>query len=101
MLPRPLVVFVGVVLLGFLVNSWVAPMLGQNDWYWIVVFVGAAVAATAARRPAGAGRRSPDGSGDGFSASEFLCDSCKYDHPDLCGRPERPNATQCPDYKRQ
>ncbi|HOE64469.1 MAG TPA: hypothetical protein PKW18_13185 [Candidatus Sumerlaeota bacterium] len=31
----------------------------------------------------------------------FLCDSCKYDYPNACMRPERPNATRCPDYKKR
>lgn len=31
---------------------------------------------------------------------EFLCDTCRYDHGNACKRPERPNATRCPDYKR-
>lgn len=35
------------------------------------------------------------------SGSEFLCDTCRYDHGNACTRPERPNATQCPDYKRR
>ena len=29
----------------------------------------------------------------------FLCDSCAYDWGDVCRRPERPNATECDDYK--
>lgn len=29
----------------------------------------------------------------------FLCDSCRYDHPHVCRRPDRPNALECPDYK--
>lgn len=29
----------------------------------------------------------------------FLCDTCQYDYGDACRRPERPNATVCPDYK--
>ena len=33
--------------------------------------------------------------------SEFLCDICRYDHGDACNRPERPNATKCPDFKRR
>ena len=32
--------------------------------------------------------------------SAFLCDSCKYADPRYCSRPERPNATSCPDYRR-
>ena len=31
--------------------------------------------------------------------SEFLCDNCRYDYPSACSRPQRPNATRCPDYK--
>ncbi|NOX97239.1 MAG: hypothetical protein GXO98_04100 [Nitrospirae bacterium] len=31
----------------------------------------------------------------------FLCDTCKYDWGNACRRRERPNATQCPDYKRK
>jgi hypothetical protein len=30
-----------------------------------------------------------------------LCDTCKWDYGDACRRPERPNATVCPDYKRR
>ena len=32
---------------------------------------------------------------------EFLCDTCRYDYGDACTRRERPNATECPDYKRR
>ena len=28
-----------------------------------------------------------------------LCDHCKWDYGDACRRPERPNATTCPDYE--
>jgi len=28
----------------------------------------------------------------------FLCDSCKWNWRTACHRPERPNATWCPDY---
>ncbi|HOH30635.1 MAG TPA: hypothetical protein PLC40_13240 [Candidatus Hydrogenedentes bacterium] len=31
--------------------------------------------------------------------TEFLCDYCKYDYGSACSRPERPNATRCPDYR--
>jgi len=34
-------------------------------------------------------------------AEDFLCDSCKYDYGNACTRRERPNATQCPDYKKR
>lgn len=29
----------------------------------------------------------------------FLCDSCKWNYGNVCTRPERPNARECPDYK--
>jgi len=31
----------------------------------------------------------------------FVCDSCRYDHPRSCRNPERPNATQCDDYRKR
>lgn len=31
--------------------------------------------------------------------SEFLCDDCKWNYGNVCTRAERPNATECPDYK--
>jgi hypothetical protein len=30
----------------------------------------------------------------------LLCDTCRYDHRNACRRPERPNAVECPDYKK-
>lgn len=32
-------------------------------------------------------------------AGKPLCDTCMYDYGTACTRPERPNATRCPDYK--
>jgi hypothetical protein len=37
--------------------------------------------------------------GGSSSSSGFLCDSCKFNYGDACRRPERPNATKCPDYQ--
>lgn len=34
-------------------------------------------------------------------SKRYLCDSCKWDYGNACTRPERPNALQCPDYKRR
>ncbi len=31
--------------------------------------------------------------------SEFLCDTCRYDHGNACHRRERPNAVRCEDYR--
>jgi hypothetical protein len=36
-----------------------------------------------------------------FQGGRFLCDTCRYDWGDACHRPQRPNATRCPDYKRR
>jgi len=32
---------------------------------------------------------------------KFLCDNCQFDYRDACKRPERPNAIDCPDYRRR
>jgi hypothetical protein len=39
--------------------------------------------------------------GQAGGESEFLCDTCRYDHGAACERPERPNARKCPDYRRR
>ncbi|MFH1775435.1 MAG: hypothetical protein ABH839_02085 [Chloroflexota bacterium] len=31
----------------------------------------------------------------------FLCDSCKWNWRSACHRPERPNATWCPEYAKR
>ena len=36
-----------------------------------------------------------------LDGGEFLCDTCKYNHPNTCARRERPNARTCPDFKRK
>ena len=36
-----------------------------------------------------------------FGGQRVLCDTCKYDYGNVCKRPERPNATVCPDYRRR
>ena len=36
-----------------------------------------------------------------IAPGRFLCDSCRYDYGDVCRRPERPNATRCPEYRRR
>ena len=36
-----------------------------------------------------------------MTSKRYLCDSCRYDYGNACSRPERPNATACPDYKRK
>jgi len=39
--------------------------------------------------------------GELSAPTEFLCDSCRYNYPTACHRPERPNAKRCPDFKRK
>lgn len=34
-----------------------------------------------------------------LDGGKFLCDNCRYDYDGACRRPERPNATRCPDHK--
>jgi len=36
-----------------------------------------------------------------LGGTDLLCDDCKYNYHDVCFRRDRPNATQCPDYKRK
>lgn len=36
-----------------------------------------------------------------LGSSSSMCDRCKWDYGDACQRPERPNATTCPDFKRK
>jgi hypothetical protein len=31
----------------------------------------------------------------------ILCDSCKWNWRSSCHRPERPNATECPEYEKR
>ncbi|MFC1944141.1 hypothetical protein ACFLX5_01370 [Chloroflexota bacterium] len=31
----------------------------------------------------------------------ILCDSCKWDWRSACHNPDRPNATNCPEYERR
>jgi hypothetical protein len=45
-------------------------------------------------------RRGGDGRGRWLSArTGFLCDRCKLNDVRYCSRPERPNATRCPDFR--
>jgi hypothetical protein len=74
----------GVVAFAFLVY-----ILRGSDLLWAflaVAGIGALVFLLVRRGPGG-------GSG-------YLCDTCKYSYGDVCTRPEKPNATKCPDYKK-
>lgn len=86
---RPLQVFVAVLCIAAL-GAFVVPV--PRLFYWTgAVVVGAILAGLAA-----AGDK---GSPWGTTGGSFLCDRCKYNHPRYCSRPERPNATRCPDFK--
>jgi hypothetical protein len=72
------------------VLSW---QIGSLVPYWVFWLPAVALAAFLAFLARPAGPRP-------LSRSErFLCDTCKYNYGDVCTRPERPNATRCPDYK--
>ncbi len=38
---------------------------------------------------------------DRLGLGRILCATCKYDYGSVCTRPERPNATVCPDYRKK
>ena len=69
--------------------AWISPAT-----YWLGVAVLAAIAGLAARR------RFEHSTTDFFAAGsgEFLCDRCRLNDARYCSRPERPNATRCPDF---
>lgn len=46
-------------------------------------------------------RKRGGGKGGGMLGGGFLCDSCKYNDQRYCSRPERPNASQCDEYRRK
>ncbi len=79
------------VIAGFLwwQGAWIifSPLL-----YWTLAFGAALFLALIF---GGRRRRSPLESPPG----EFLCDRCRYSYGDACTRPERPNATRCPDFR--
>jgi hypothetical protein len=96
MFSRLTVTAIGVLLAMALAASLVPAVRGGTGF--IALVIGGAVLFSALAFKAG--RRAPrSGPGRWVSRGEFLCDSCKYDHPNLCSRPERPNATSCPDYR--
>lgn len=35
----------------------------------------------------------------GPARGQFLCDNCKYNDPRYCGQPQRPNATECEEFR--
>lgn len=87
-------IFVTTLIVGGLLSAVGLPFLGISPLaYWGgVLFVAVLLTLIGAR-----------GSEDVHSGrgSAFLCDSCKYDDPRYCSRPERPNARRCEDYRRR
>ena len=84
---------------GFVATLCIAAMLGfvvrlHSPQYWGVAVIVAVVVGTLRAK----GGVSATGPGIG---SGFLCDSCKYNHPNTCSLPDRPNATRCGDYRRR
>ena len=104
---RCLVVFVGVVLAGALLQAFAGPggisrFLGVSAAsYFLTLLVLAVVVALFAPAAApGSDHHEADDSWPGGS-SEFLCDTCRYNDVRDCHRTERPNATSCEDYRRR
>ena len=84
---------------GFVATLCIAAILGfavrlHSPRYWIFALTFALFLGVVRARGGLSGSDSP-------SLSGFLCDSCKYNHPNTCSLPDRPNATRCPDYKRR
>lgn len=104
---RRLVVFVGVVLAGALLQAFAGPggiagFLGVSAAsYFLTLLVLAVVAALFAPSAGSvADHHEANGSRLGGS-SEFLCDTCRYNDVRDCHRTERPNATSCEDYRQR
>ena len=106
---RRLVVFVGVVLAGALLQGFAGPggiarLLNISTLqYFVSGFFIAALAAFFTPRAAERPLDEEDEFDDSWSggSSEFLCDTCRYNDIRDCHRSERPNATVCDDYSRR
>jgi hypothetical protein len=92
MMSRGWIIFGTVLALGVLL-SWIVPEFLGGIPFWILVG-GAATLAVILLKPGIRKSSSPY-----LVSGEFLCDTCKYNHPGTCSRPDRPNATRCPDYR--
>ncbi len=88
---KPLFTFAAVLSIAAMIDLAVPAIPLRPAVYWAIALAAAVLLALAARTPAGGG---------GFlRRGEFLCDTCKYNDARDCSRPERPNATSCPDYR--
>ena len=72
------------VVIGLCFLSWALP--GVRGYWIVTLFIAIGLGAWLLARRGGLG-------------STYLCDTCKYSYGDVCTRPEKPNATTCPDYK--
>ncbi len=104
-----LVVFVGVVLVGALLQGFAGPggmarFLNISALqYFVSVFFIAALAAFFTPPAADPLSDEEDEFNESWSggSSEFLCDTCRYNDIRDCHRLERPNAVVCDDYSRR
>lgn len=90
---RRLIAFVAVLMVGGLLSPFAMRWFSFGAYWGILITLG--IVAAVAARPAG----SPRWQDDGGPGGEFLCDRCQYNDARYCGRPERPNAVRCPEYK--
>ncbi len=104
---RRLVVFVGVILVGALLQAFAGPGgiadfldVSLESYFLTLLVLAVVVALFAPSAGPVADHHETDGSGLGGS-SEFLCDTCRYNDVRDCHRTERPNATSCEDYRRR
>jgi len=103
MFSRRAIVFVAILVVAGLLQGLLAGPLAQwpglsASGYWLIAL--AAAFLLAAILPAGTSRGAGGAVPRAFlRRSEFLCDTCKYNDARDCSRPERPNATRCPDYR--
>jgi hypothetical protein len=84
--------FFAVVCIGGLLWGIVVSLGLSSGTYWCIVVVLALLAA-------GSGSASRSTAPRAWGGGRFLCDGCKYNDARYCDRPERPNATECPDYQ--
>jgi hypothetical protein len=88
---KPLFTFAAVLALAGMLQFSIPAIPVRPVVYWAIALGAAVLLALAARTPVG---------GAGFlRRGQFLCDTCKYNDARDCSRPERPNATSCPDYR--
>jgi hypothetical protein len=76
-----------------IVGSWISIVPNPIGWVGFGVALAGTLLSMASQSRGLAGSASRE--------KPFLCDSCLLNHESLCLRPDRPNATECPDYERR